>query len=64
MREYGIGYMCAIDFNDELGSASVTPVYASIEDLKAMHDCWDSCGIVEVRIEYVRTIVEPKFKME
>lgn len=59
MSERGIGYMCMIDFEDELGiAAGGNIVYPSIEDLKANHDCWESCGIVEVRVEYVRTIVE------
>lgn len=59
MSERGIGYMCQIDFEDELGmAAGGIPVYASVNDLKKHHDCWESCGIVEVRVEYVRTIVE------
>lgn len=65
MSERGIGYMCMIDFEDELGAAAGgTPVYASVEDLKANHDCWESCGIVEVRVEYVRTIVEQNLNWE
>ena len=53
------GFMCMIDFECELYNASGgSKVYSSIEDLKANHDCWESCGIVEVRVEYVRTIVE------
>jgi hypothetical protein len=34
------------------------PVYSSVDDLKANHDCWESCGIVKVRVEYLSTIVE------
>ena len=53
------GFMCMIDFEDELyRAAGGNKVYASIEDLKENHDCWESCGIVEVRVEYVRTVVE------
>ena len=36
----------------------------AIEDLKEEHDCWESCGIVEVRVEYVRTIVEQNLNLE
>ena len=53
------GYMCMIDFEDELGrAAGGNRVYSSVEDLKKNHDCWESCGIVKVRVEYVSTIVE------
>ena len=53
------GYMCKIDFDNELGrAAGGLPVYSSIEDLKENHDCWESCGIVKVRVEYLSTIVE------
>lgn len=53
------GFMCQIDFEDELyNAAGGCKVYASIEDLKENHSCWESCGIVEVRVEYVRTVVE------
>ena len=56
------GYMCMIDFEDELyRAAGGCKVYPSIEDLKENHDCWEQCGIVEVRVEYVRTIVEQDF---
>lgn len=59
MKKGTIGYMCMIDFEDELGRASGgNPVYPSIEDLKRHHDCWESCGIVEVEVRYVRTIAE------
>lgn len=53
------GYMCMIDFDNELGrAAGGNPVYSSVEDLKENHDCWESCGIVKVRVEYLSTIVE------
>lgn len=59
LREGTVGYMCMIDFEDELyRAAGGNIVYPSIEDLKENHDCWESCGIVEVRVEYVRTVVE------
>lgn len=57
--DFATGYMCMIDFECELGAAmDGNKVYPSIEDLKADHECWESCGIVEVRVQYVRTVVE------
>lgn len=59
------GYMCMIDFDCELDSAAGgTKVYASIDDLKEDHDCWKSCGIVEVEVKYVKTIEEQNFEYE
>ena len=50
-------YMCLTDYEHELGEASGgTPVYASIEDLKATRSCVSECGIVAVRVMYVKTI--------
>ena len=50
-------YMCLTDYVCELGEASGgTPVYASIEDLKATRSCVSECGIVAVRVMYVKTI--------
>lgn len=52
-----IGYMCAVDFECELGAASGgNTVHPSVEDLKKGHECWESCGIVEVRVTYSKTI--------
>lgn len=46
-----IGYMCLIDYECELGYAKGgNKIYPSIEDLKECHDCWDECGIVEVKV--------------
>ena len=42
-------YMCGIAWECELGNTDVK-VYASEEDLKEDHDCWEECGIVEVSI--------------
>jgi hypothetical protein len=54
-----IGYMCAIDFDHELGAAmGGSRIWPDVEDLKRNHPCADECGIVEVKI--VRTkIVQP-----
>ena len=59
--DFVTGYMCLIDFECELGMAwDGAPVYPTVEDLKAHHSPWESCGIVEVQVKYVRTIVEQK----
>ena len=51
------GYMCFIDWNYELGNAAGgTLVYASINDLKDNHKCWEECGIVEVLVERTKLI--------
>ncbi len=65
MRERdNTGFMCQIDFEDELYRASGgNKVYPSIEDLKEDHPCWESCGIVEVRVQYVRTVVEQNLEL-
>lgn len=53
------GYMCAIDFECELGKASGgNTVYPSVDDLKRRHASWEECGIVEVRVDLVKTIVQ------
>jgi len=52
------GFMCMIDFEDELyRAAGGTPIYASVEELKEKHDCWKQCGIVAVRVELVEVVV-------
>ena len=41
MRSDEVGYMCMIDFEDELyRAAGGTTIYASVEELKEKHDCW------------------------
>ena len=57
--DFIVGYMCKIDYDYELGNNSDgTLVYPSIEALKECHTCWEGCGIVEVRVSYIKTIVE------
>jgi len=54
-----IVYMCKVDFDHELGmAAGGTKTYASIEDLKESRPCVEGCGIVAVRVLYVKTIQE------
>jgi len=53
------GYMCAIDWEYELGAASGgNLVFPSVDDLKRSHVCWENCGIVEVRVLFSKTVVE------
>ena len=52
-------YMCKTDFEHELGyDMQGSRVFPSIEDLKNHLMCWESCGIVEVEVNYVKTVVE------
>lgn len=52
-------YMCKTDFEYELGFASGgNRVFSSIEDLKEYLPCWEDCSIVEVEVNYVKTVVE------
>lgn len=53
-----VGYMCMTDFECELGAASGgNVIFPSVEDLKSRLRCWEGCGIVKVKIEYVETIL-------
>lgn len=59
-----VGYMCTIDFECELGRAKGgNVIYPSIEDLKANHDCWEECGIVEVEVALRWTIHEGSLEL-
>ena len=49
-------YMCATDWNYEI-DAIKSEVYPSIENLKHHRDCWEGCGIVELKVEEVRMVV-------
>lgn len=51
-------YMCMIDWQHEIGEAAGgNTVYASLNDLKKNHTCWEECGVVEVEVTHVRDIV-------
>ena len=53
------GYMCKIDWDHELGNAmDGNRVYATLEDLIREHDCWESCGIVRVKVTLSEVLVE------
>jgi len=52
-------FMCATDFEQELGNVPEgLKVYASVQDIKNCRTCVSDCGIVAVRIEFLR-VVEP-----
>lgn len=45
------GYMCETDYLHEIGEApGGVEVYCSVEDVKRHKKCWESCGIVKVKI--------------
>ena len=56
---YRYGYMCTIDFDHELGEAcGGNTIFPSLEDLKENHKCWKGCGVVKVKVYYVKTVVK------
>lgn len=59
------GFMCKIDFEDELGAAcGGNKIFPSVEDLKANKRCAESCGIVEVEVRFVRIVQPERFSEE
>jgi hypothetical protein len=55
-----LGYMCAIDWECEIGTADGgNKVHPSVESLKAAHTCWEDCGIVEVRVSFSKLVSPP-----
>jgi hypothetical protein len=56
-------YVCGVDWLYEIGEAAdiegKMPFYSSLEELKADRSCWDSCGIVEIQVDFSRWI-EPQ----
>lgn len=57
-----IGYMCATDYDHELGVAPWgNGVYPSIEDLRRCRHCVDECGIVKVEVVCVEIIQPSNF---
>jgi hypothetical protein len=56
------GYMCAIDWQDEIGHASDgNRVYPSIDALKEHHECWAECGIVEVCVTFKKIVAKSQY---
>lgn len=54
-----IGYMCAIDWEYELGLNFIgNRIYPSIDALREGHKCADDCGIVEVEVRLRRIVTE------
>ena len=61
-KETRKGFMCAVDFDWELGEVNdSSPVYSSVEDLKRQRTCWEKCGIVEVEVKRVKWIEPENF---
>lgn len=54
------GYMCQIAWDHETFDPSDgNRVYASIDDLKKDHTCWEKCGIVQVEVREIAVIHQP-----
>lgn len=53
------GFMCAIDWECEIGAASDgNKIYPSVDALKRAHKMWEHCGIVEVKVSFQQVIHE------
>ncbi len=56
-----IGYMCAVDWEWELGAASGgNTIYPSEKDAVRCRKCISGCGLVEVEVRFRRVILEGK----
>ena len=54
-----IGYMCATDFDHELGEApGGIEVYRSKEDCLAHRTCVKGCGMVKVKVIFEKRILK------
>lgn len=50
-------YACATDWDHEIGETT-TQLYHSVDELKERRKCWESCGIVEIKLT-AKTIIKP-----
>lgn len=55
VEEPGIGYVCGIQWDHELGHTNVE-IWPTIKSLKENHPYTDECGIVKVQISFVRRV--------
>lgn len=54
-----IGYMCATDWECELGAASGgNTIFPTLEDARKLLSCAESCGIVEVEVRYRKLVLQ------
>ena len=62
-RKTRVGYMCAIDFQWELGEVYMEgiPVYRSVEELKKLRTCWEECGILKVTVKARKWVEKQDF---
>lgn len=55
-------YLDGVDFQHEIGEASDgNKVYPSIKDLQSHNSCWESCGIVKVKLVFEEWAVAQNF---
>lgn len=54
--------MCGIAFQHEVGQAYVVHSYSSVEELKAVEECWKECGIVEAEVTLVKWVKKQNLK--
>lgn len=56
------GFMCAVDYQHELGEAAGgNVVYPSIGEVKEHRKCTDECGIVKVMVLRVATVQDENY---
>lgn len=52
------GYMCLTDWQYEIGHRDLgNIVFPSLHDLQRVRHCWNQCGVVEVEVRSIRTVV-------
>lgn len=57
MEKDKIIYVCGVDWQHEMEAAiDGVRCYPSPESLKAERPCWETCGIVELRVELVKWV--------
>lgn len=61
-------YTCGVDWQHEVGEApdleGKMPFYSSVEELKSKRPCWESCGIVELKIVEISWVAPQDFRRE
>lgn len=57
-------YICKTDWDWEVGEASdlegKMPMYSDLEKLKKERPCWDSCGVLQLKVTEVKKVIPDK----
>ena len=58
-REEKEVYLCSVDFDHEIGEASGgNTVYPSLDNLKELVPCWESCGVIKAIVIFDSLVVK------